>query len=289
MGNAILTHETFSYFHHAIVDAVWRSELPAHWPVQVLAPGFLGDDTERCPVLLDLAALPARDQGELWDLMSAQIPQRQDGVCSVLLASDKPLDALARHLTNRLTLSLDARSVPKQFRFFDPGIFLQLPDLLGEAGMKWLLGPVQSVLVPWAGHWTRLDTPITQPLTKLTTDHHARLLRIGAVNRVAGALPPPENTAQWQARCAALHQHAERAQTQHGLTSQSDLIAFCKDALIHRANFDTHPKIVELFQTLASAPPEDELDYRELSAQLTDNDWRAIVQDLSARPHAPET
>ena len=46
---------------------------------------------------------------------------------------------------------------------------------------------------------------------------------------------------------------------------------------------DDHPTIQRLLKEFANNALEDELDYRELSARLEENDWQKIAGDLNAK------
>ena len=146
----ILDHRWFNSHRYALIDAGWRDELPASWPLTLIAPAFLGEDTARCPVLLDMHALSRDDLGELLERLAEQVASRQDALCSLLLASQREPMSVANHLAQRMVLTLPGESVRQQLRYFDPATFLQLPRLLGTNGLAWLLDKVESVILPWA-------------------------------------------------------------------------------------------------------------------------------------------
>lgn len=279
-----LEHRRFDSHRYAVVDAVWREDLPSRWPLTVIAPAFLGDDTDRCPGLLDLRALPPDERGELMERLQQQVGDREDALCSLLLEAGGEPQAVADHLGQRMALKVAGASQPQQFRFFDPGTFLQLPRLLGPAGMVWLLGPAHAALVPWAGGWTRYPRPDSKAHGfSLTTVHLAALTRMGVVNRVALQMEPPADAAEWTARCAALDAHVLRAMDAHGLRLQADLVAFAQDAMTQHPAFDSHPQVAGWLQALRTATPEDELDYRELRSRISPEQWQTIVADLLQR------
>ena len=273
----ILDHRWFNTHRYALIDAVWREELPISWPLTLIAPAFLGEDTARCPVLLDMYALSRDDLGELLERLAEQVASRQDALCSLLLASQREPRSVANHLAQRMVLALRGESVRQQLRYFDPGTFLQLPRLLGTNGLAWLLGEAESVILPWAGQWTHLNKP--EPVGRafrLGAEHLAALSRLGAVNRVAMQMAQPADAEEWEQTCAKIDGHVQRAMVVHGLTQQADLVSFAAHALDHHPMFDSHPRLVALFQTLRTAMPEDELDYRELTSRFSPEDWQQI-------------
>ena len=273
----IFDHRWFNTHRYALIDAVWREELPATWPLTLIAPAFLGEDTTRCPVLLDIHALTRTDLGKLLEQLATQVTNRQDALFSLLLASQSAPKSVANHLAQRMVLTLPGESVRKQLRFFDPGTFLQLPRLLGENGLAWLLDKIESVILPWAGQWTHVNKPEPAGRTfRLGADHLAALSRLGVVNRVAMQMEQPANAQEWEQTCAKIDGHVQRAMAEHGLTQQADLVAFAAHALEHSPSFDRHPRLVALFQALRAAMPEDEIDYRELTSRFTPEDWQQI-------------
>lgn len=272
------THERW---HLGVVDATWRGELPGHWPQAIAAPAFLGSDTARCPALVDLKALPAAECAEWVDDVRQHLVEGEDCALSMVLATGSSDMQIAAHLAQRMVIQAPGSDRPMQWRFFDPGTFLQLPDILGDAGMAWLLGPVDAVLVPWAGHWTEFVRPGHAPPFRLGAGHLQALIRIGIVNRVVSQTLQPKDAADWIERCRVVHQHAIRGQ-KHGLVKQVDLVAFASNALNCHPRFDSHPRIHRLLDELRHAAPEDELDYRELSARIAPREWQAIARDLDA-------
>jgi hypothetical protein len=275
----------FSTHSWALVDAVWRAEIPATWPAQPVAPSFLGDDTARCPVLIDLRELEARDADELMSLLDRQVAQHESTICSLLLQSAGTGQGLLRHLSARIAIAWPGNPTPRQWRYFDPGTFVQLPRVIGPQGMGWLMGPMTSVLTPWAGQWAECRPALPPQGTpfKLGEGHRQALLALGAVNRVAMGMPPPAGLKAWLARCEQIEQHVLRAQASHGLRHQADLVAFAGHAMACHPEFDAHPVLLQLLARLRAARPEDELDYRELSATLGPEDWMRIRSDLESQ------
>jgi hypothetical protein len=267
----------------ALIDAGRREELPAHWPVAVIAPAFLGEDTGRCPVLLNLQALATDEQSSIYEQLATQVHEREDTLVSLLLSSEAQPASLIAHLAHRLAIRMAGDTVPKQLRYFDPGTFLQLPHHFGGAGMVWLLGPVESVLVPWAGQWTRVARPAgVAAQSSLRTTQMAALSRIGAVNRAALQMGSPASPAAWIERCRRINVHVQRGLEVRALSHVEDLAAFARHAMAHHPAFDSHPLLTQLFDQLRIAQPEDELDYRELSARLGPDDWARVVHELPA-------
>jgi hypothetical protein len=262
-----------------------RERIPANCVQAVIAPGFLGSDTARCPLLIDLRTMSPRDLGHLSDSLETQVQNREETACSLLLASSLPCAELAARLARRLAVTVEPGGPAKQFRFFDPGTFLQLPRLLGDAGLAWLLQGVDSVWVPWAAEWTCVERPAVRDPFHLTAGHVQTLLRVGVVNRVAAQLNPPANALAWMEQCAEIDQHVRRGAVQHALTRQADLVSFALHAMRYHPRFDSHPRIRDLLNTLRNADAGDELDYRELSCCLKPNDWADVMRDLGSAPN----
>jgi hypothetical protein len=288
---------------YLFIDASWRDELPIQWPTRVIAPTFLGEDTDRCPVLLDVRELETGARDELMDRLAQQVQARDDALASLMIRCDAPAASLIRHLAARLVIEIPGQPGPKQLRYFDPGTCLQLPRLLGERGMAWLMGPIHSMMMPWAGHWVALTKPVPasvvempsehaesrvpasalghEPAFRLRGDDIQALLRLGPVNRVAMQLEPPSDPVQWEQRCAEIDRHVRRAIDRYHITQQADLVAFATHAVTHHPAFDDHPTLVAMLAQLQRAVPEDELDYRELSARLQPLDWQRIALELT--------
>jgi hypothetical protein len=273
---------TIVRFRFALVDASLRADLPDAWTQQVIAPAFLGSDTDRCPALVDLVAVPAEERAPWCDALHQQTLAGEDTALSLLLEAPCGTAVLASHLAKRLEIRLPGQDRPRQWRYFDPGTFLQLPRILGSDGLAWLLGPVNAVQVPWAGEWVEVIRPDHShgQTFKLTLAHIDAILRIGIVNRVSVQLPPVRNAQAWIQQAAELDAHVLRGQSQHKLSQRDDLVAFARHMWVHHPRIDEHPRLQSLFDHLAHAQPDDELDYRELSGRLKPEDWAAMVAEL---------
>jgi len=281
-------------FRWALIDASHREALPAHWPILVVAPSFLGDDTERCPALLDLHAMPSDERAEWCDALHQETRAQEDTRASLLIAAEGPMGAVAAHLAQRMVLRLPEQDRPLQWRFFDPGTCLQMPRVLGSEGMDWLMGPVTAFMVPWAGEWTMIERPRAEGRAsamhtfKLSATHVAALSRLGAVNRAAMAGPMPESAQAWVWQSQQLDHHMVQAQ-QHGLTQRDDLIAYALKAHHVHARIHEHPRMRALLTQLQNAHPDDELDYRELTAAIGPDDWKAMAAELQTPSFQEET
>ena len=156
-------HRFLERFPYVIVDAAYRDEMPDSWAARPIAPAFLGRDTARCPVLIDTNVLPQAEHSSLMDRIEAETRAGQECLVSLALAASITEAGLLKHLQSRIQVIDPQDGQPRQFRYFDPGTFIQLPDILGAAGMAWLLGPIQTLAVPWLGEWCcydRHDAPI---------------------------------------------------------------------------------------------------------------------------------
>jgi Domain of unknown function (DUF4123) len=282
-----IDHRLFQSHRYAVVDGQHREEIPAHWPQLVMAPSFLDKDTGRCPVLVNVGALSTKDQGELLGKLDAQCAERASTLVSILVASDEEFMQVKNHLTQRTIVRLQQGGPASQLRYFDPGTFVQLPAILGDVGMAWLMGNVSSVAIPWAGHWDTYVKPQV-PHAKsynfgLSREHLKALLDLSAVNRAADQLAPPANQQDWVRRCQTLSAPVQRAQ-QHGLNLVKDQVRFALHAVQHHPLFDQHAQIEKLLVTLQNSTPEDELDYEELTSRLSAADWQTIVEELPVMP-----
>lgn len=277
----VLDHRWLNSHRYGVVDAGNRDSLPTQLASTPIAPSFLGEDTSRCPLLVDLRSLSADEGMEVFEQLEAEVNGRTDALISLLLECAAPAETLVRHLSSRLAIQWPGEVQPKQFRFFDPGTFLQLPRVLGIDGMAWLMGPVESVVALWAGHWMRFDRPRQRGAFRFHLEHFEALSRIGVVNRVALQQKSIESGAEWVRTCAWLDTIVLRAIERHELRRQGDLVAFTRHAIERHPNFDDHPQMRAVFGRLKVALPDDELDYEELTTAMSEQDWQAICHDLT--------
>ncbi|UCV30280.1 DUF4123 domain-containing protein [Ferribacterium limneticum] len=276
-------HRFLERFPYVIVDAAYRDEMPDSWAARPIAPAFLGRDTARCPVLIDTNVLPLAERSSLMDRIEAETRAGQECLVSLALAASITEAGLLNHLQNRIQVIDPQDGQPRQFRYFDPGTFIQLPDILGAAGMAWLLGPIQTLAVPWLGEWCcydRHDAPIAADFDLRA--HWERLQTTSVVNRVLIGLPDVGSQRAWCHAALQTRQHIERARAQHKLEARDDLVLFALHAWQWHPEFDRHPTVRRLLAELADAMPDDELDYRELTSRLDEVDWARIAQELNA-------
>ncbi len=267
--------------HYGIVDASLREDVPQDCEQAVIAPSFLEDDTGRCPVLVNINSIEPDKRKELLEQLINDTQNREETFFSLLLASDKPISRLAKHLGERLKIQLNPSDSPMQFRYFDPATFTQLPHLLGEAGMAWLLGQIDSVLVPWAGEFTAFQKPQTKQSFKFKEAHVQGLHRITIANRVQlSQAQDPRDQREWVKRAQKIDDYINRALA-HRLTTIEDIVLFCIHAISHHPRFDEHPRLQAIFSSLANAEAEDALDYETLSNQLSVEDWQIITTQLN--------
>jgi hypothetical protein len=281
MMNEAQIYQHFKAHRYGIVDATFRENVPADWPQMVIAPEFLKDDTNRCPVLIDLHALKKETRLELLDRFVQDTHASNETFFSLLLASHEPPARIVKHLGERLKIQIKASDTPTQLRYFDPGTFLQLPNYLNNAGMAWLMGALDSVLIPWAGELTIMHKPQSNQGFNLTAQHVQTLHRITIANRVQLSMAEtPKNQEAWVKQAQQIDTYIRRALA-HQLVQTDDIEVFCQHVIAHHSAFDTHPKIQQLLATLANAAPEDGLDYKDLTHQLTTQDWQEIVKQLN--------
>jgi hypothetical protein len=273
------SHRWLMAQRYAIVDAAMRDDLPADWPGQVLAPAFLGDDTERCPLLLDVQALTPAQQDRWCELVLDRVAQGEEPLCSLLLGCDAEPKVLHRHLLSRIAVAWPGEDQAKHFRFYDPNTLAQLPDALQASGMAWLLGPMQAVGLAWNGQWWTLPASEAKAQRTLHDTQRAALLRIGTVNRIAGAMPAVKDLPEWITRCRQVSEQVQRAQA-HGLSALPDVLAFVRQLNEIHPHIDSHPRWQALLQTLHAAAPEDELDYPSVCGNITEQEWARMAQEL---------
>lgn len=285
MPSTVIDHRLVERFPLALVDATLREHLPSHWEQFVIAPAFLGGDTGRCPALVNLAGLPGEEIGPWCDLVQAQVMDRAETQASLLLASDQPANKVAAHLARRIAINVAGLSQPMQWRFFDPGTFLQLPHLLGDTGLAWLLGPINAVCVPWAGEWTLIEQPAKTAQTassrfRLEQSHLAALTRVGVTNRVLMQSEPAADVSTWIRHSRQLDACVVQGQA-HGLTKRDDLVAYALHALQWHPRIHQHQRLQAALRQLRQASADDELDYRELTALITPEEWGQMALDVN--------
>lgn len=285
MPSTVIDHRLVERFPLALVDATLRGHLPSHWEQFVIAPAFLGGDTSRCPALVNLAGLPGEEIGPWCDLVQAQVMDRAETQASLLLASHQSADKVAAHLGQRIALDVVGGCRPMQWRFYDPGTFLQLSHLIGDAGFTWLLGPIQAVYVPWAAEWTLLEQPSTPeqfsaPRFRMEEVHLAALMRVGVVNRVLMQGEPATDAMTWIGQSRQLDACVVQGQA-HGLTKRDDLVAYALHALQWHPRIHQHQRLQAALRQLRQASADDELDYRELTALITPEEWGQMALDVN--------
>ena len=281
MMEAYPLHQHLKTHRYGIVDATLREELDDAWPQIVIAPKFLGDDTSRCPVLVDISGIEDDTRYSLFDTLIANTKASNETFFSLLLASEKPLEQVAAHLADRLKIQLKPSERPMQFRYFDPGTFLQLPNLLSDAGMAWLMGPVDSVLVPWLGDFSVQEKPKGRGFA-FRPKHIDGLYRIGVANRVLNSRRTPLVASQqaWISSAKRMYVDIERALA-YQLDELDDIATFCLHAMAYHTEFDQHPMIQNIFKQLATRTDEEvDLNFTDLISEVSRNDWKTIVHEL---------
>lgn len=273
----------FQRYRYAIVDAEWKEDIPAHWGAVPIAPSFLGKDVSRCPLLIDVAAILQEERIALLVRLEEETAAHADTFFSLALASERPFRQVLAHLRNRLVIRGFLKDKPRQFRYFDPGTFIQLPDIFGNQGMAWLLGPIDAIAVPWLGEWRDYANPSDKEQWRFKLNQYiGRLQGISVVNRVLVQISNIENQEQWREVSKKIHHSVDYARRVYGLMNRDDLIAFSSHAWMHHPNFHQHPFLQKILSELADASQEDEFDYRELTSSLSESDWKKIAMDMQS-------
>lgn len=171
-----------------------------------------------------------------------------------------------------------------QWRFFDPGTFLQLPRLIGDDGVAWLLGPIDAVYVPWAGEWVLVEQPAKSMQSdasrfRMDSGHLAALMRVGVVNRVLMQGEPVVDAPAWAEQSRQIDVFVLQGQ-EHGLKHRDDLVAYVQHAQQWNPFIHRHPRLQSLLRQVQQASPEDELDYRGLTALFSTEEWTQMTVDV---------
>jgi hypothetical protein len=274
---------------YGLIDAAWIDDIPAQWPQRTVAPPALGSHSFGMPVLVDLQAIPAEALDGLIRQVHQQVVHRETTVLSWLIGFDGSMDELAAHMAQRMMARIPGRHLPMKFRYFDPGTTVQLHRVIGSAGLGWLLGPIRSVWVPWAGQWMHLERPAPAPLPfAWTQDMTDRALRLGVVNRVAALMDRPAGVQDWIDRTQRIDGHVLRLRQRYAHLSLEDLTELTWHVMVVHPHIDHHPRIAQWLEQLRHVQPEDELDYRELTARLDEAQWRQMAAELSSQAPTSE-
>jgi Domain of unknown function (DUF4123) len=295
-------HRLLTAHRFAIVDVSQREHLSPSWQTKVIAPAFLEQDIGRCPILVDLTSFTPADRDYWLQRCASQVATREPLLFGIFLQTQAETDVVLSHLRRRLVMRLPQREQPLQFRFYDPHTLTQLPRILGDQGLQWLFGPIVAITYAITGHLSRIDKPTIElfneatPSTtfRLSQEQQHALLRLSAVNRVLMQQPLMNSEVQWRQMSVRADTLIQRAQQQR-LSEMDDQIAFALHGLNVHERFDEHPKIRAVLKKLHTCLPDDELDYRELTAAFTEDDWQQIRREQAAstamlahrQPYAP--
>ncbi len=272
-------------FRYAVIDASLRTEIPSGVQQAVIAPDFLGADTDRCPALIALDSMPPTLRAEWCDGLHQEVLNKADTRASLLIESKASMSSLAAHMARRMVLKRPDTDRLLQWRYFDPGTALQMPRILGDIGMAWLMGPADAWMIPWAGSWQAMEKQKTvsqQDLLrfKLSADHIAALMRISVINRVLLQGDTSFDANKWVDASRQLDAVVLTGQTSHQLDQRDDLVAYALHAHRWHPQIHKHPRIKRLLDELQQSTPDDEIDYRELTAGLTPDDWKRMALEL---------
>lgn len=272
-------------FRFAVVDASLRANIPEGVQHTAIAPDFLGSDTDRCPALIALDSMPRSIRAEWCDGLHQEVLSKEETRASLLIESEASMSSLASHMARRMVLKLPDTDRPLQWRYFDPGTSLQMPGILGEVGMAWLMGPADTWMIPWASAWQAIQkeqnvSQQDQQRFQLSTTHVASLMRVSVINRVLLHNDQTLNANEWIDATRQLDAIVLEGQTTHQISQRDDLVAYAAHAHRWHPQIHEHPRMKGLLDELRQATPDDEIDYRELTAGLTPDDWKRMALEL---------
>lgn len=280
MANADIPHHLLEHHAYTLVDRALVDEVPHDLPLIALAPAFMEGDIGRCPGLVVLHELSAAQHVALLEHLEAQSAAGETPIICALLASQADVQTVRAHLINRLSEIRGANGRRSQFRFYDPRVFVQLPDILDGATLAALFGPIERWTYFLSGAWHSELKPANAatPLFNLSPPAPTLLGRVGIVNRVLTQLPAPPDPAGWRAMRLRIDALVARAQTRHRLRGTDDLVQFALHGVCVHERFDSHPRIAALIAGLQ----EHDMAYLDAAALLDEDDWQRIHTELNA-------
>jgi hypothetical protein len=281
-----IDHQLFKKHRYAIVDRVAIDD--AHeidFKYEVIAPTFVGRDTERCPLLVDLHALTDEKKIQLLTLTQEQTTQGRPSLLSAFLSSSYEPDKMLAVLQHRITTTLP--SGDKGFlRFYDPAIAVHLPRCLDEASLNWFFRKVEALTFFLAEQWCTLSFSAQQErgsedewVFGLSSDSIRALTLLSLTNRAREQLVEKlDHPEKWLSVCIEIEKYFDLAHRRFGFTQAEDWIAFSVHGCTWHPHFYEHPVVLEMIQTAGA-----DNTYADQSALLSADQWRQISAELRNR------
>lgn len=246
--------------------------LPKHGCI----PYNVSDSAQFMPHLIDVAALPARQQEGLGELLWRETSGERPPVVCAWLASTLHIEALARHI-KRFLVGPGSHGGLTVWRYHDPRVFSLAKLVLTSVQMNALIGPVIDWRLPWCGLWwsvpgTGKEAPPLEGIEPAWPDpaqwaslaHSDTISSVMAqLQRKRPALDAADHLRDQQQILAALLDAQRRLHLSHPY----DLADYALHRVLYGIAFQHHPKLAIAWAALEQG---------ELY-------WPAILDMLSAR------
>ncbi|MCA3176059.1 MAG: DUF4123 domain-containing protein [Burkholderiales bacterium] len=280
-----IDHQLFKKHRYAIIDRLAIDEFDIDFKYQVIAPAFVGSDTERCPLLVDLHELPHQKSVELLTKIHEQTTKGLVPWFCAFLSSTYEPNLMLSILKHRISTTLPDGN--KRFlRFYDPAIAVHLPRCLDEMSQRWLFQKIDGLTFFLASHWCTLRFPFfKESLSEndlvfcLSKQSVQALSLLSLTNRAREQLPQKINHPdQWLSVCIAIENYFDIANRRFGLTQAEDWIAFAVHGCLWHPYFYEHPKILGFIQQA-----DAQNTYADQTAVLSPDEWRQVSAELNNR------
>ena len=281
---------------YALVDRPRVSQMPFPWtkeklPAQPLVPDMYRSDAGSMPGLLPLKPDDAPWIGDLCANLEIAGRNPQERVLSCLLAVDEGVsqDALARHLTKRLTLYSPQRIT--LLRYYDASVFLHLDRILWPEQLFALYGPIKTWTCPFNDGWTSLARPAPEGVIPLLPSVKAgQRTQIGFINAINGALgqwryklkQPWRDLEEFRRAADQAERAMVIAQNDYGLRTKNELTAFALHSLSYGEHFYRHARIQLLFEKRAQSQNPN-WRYNIDALVITPDEWATIAAETQTQ------